>query len=294
MQVISAPSHLGLRPPEPGATPGTARAPEALRDAGLWRRLAIGGSDDLGVVLPGRYLDDPEPQRQRLRNHDAILDHTHRLAERLEQRTEQVLVLGGDCSILLGVGLHLRRRGRYGLVHLDGHTDFRHPAISSECGALAGEDLAAAIGQHWPDVADPDGIGPCFEPRDVIHLGHRDDDEWIEHTRAAGIATISAAQATASPGAASEQVLTVTDRDDLDGYWIHLDVDILDPTYVPAVDSPAPGGLHPGALRELLTRLVPGAAGINVTVFDPDLDPTGAQAALLVDILTEALTGPSS
>ena len=289
MQVISAPSNLGLRPPEPGATPGTARAPEALREAGLWARLSIGESEDLGVVLPGRYRDDPDPGRQRLRNHDAILDHTHRLARRLDQRTGPVLVVGGDCSILLGVGVHLRRRGRFGLVHLDGHTDFRHPGISASCGALAGEDLAAAIGQHWPEVADPEGLGPCFEARDVVHLGHRDDDEWIEEVRAAGITTISAAQATASPEKVSEQVLAVAARDDLDGYWVHLDVDILDPTHLPAVDSPAPGGLHPNTLRELLARLVPGAAGTNITVFDPDLDPTGTQAALLVEVLTSAL-----
>lgn len=294
MQVISAPSHLGLRPPEPGATPGTARAPEALREAGLWRRLAIAGSDDLGAVLPGRYRDDPAPKRQRLRNHEAILDHAHRLADRLAQRTGQVMVLGGDCSILLGVGLHLRRRGRYGLVHLDGHSDFRHPAISPGCGALAGEDLAAVIGQHWPEVADPGGIGACFQARDVVHLGHRGDDEWVEHARAAGITTVSATRAVASPEVASEQVLAVVDRDDLEGYWVHLDVDILDPVHLPAVDSPAPGGLHPDTLRDLLADLVPGAAGIDVTVFDPDLDPTGEQAALLVDILTAAFTRPAS
>jgi arginase len=36
------------------------------------------------------------------------------------------VVLGGDCSILLGPMLALRRRGRYGLVFIDGHADFQH------------------------------------------------------------------------------------------------------------------------------------------------------------------------
>ena len=31
--LLSAPSNLGLRPPQPGSVPGTAKAPEALREA---------------------------------------------------------------------------------------------------------------------------------------------------------------------------------------------------------------------------------------------------------------------
>jgi Phenazine biosynthesis-like protein len=72
------------------------------------------------------------------------------------------LVLGGDCSLLIGAGLALASRGRYGLVHLGGHTDFRHPGNSTECFSLAGEDLAAAVGLHWPAVADLDGARPYF------------------------------------------------------------------------------------------------------------------------------------
>jgi len=75
----------------------------------------------------------------------------------------------------------------------------------------------------------------------------------------------------------------------LAGYWLHLDVDILDPAVMPAVDSPSPGGLDPADLVELLRALAPGAAGAQVTVFDPDLDPDGRHAALLTDILIEGL-----
>ncbi len=38
----------------------------------------------------------------------------------------------------------------------------------------------------------------------------------------------------------------------LDGYWLHLDVDILDPAVMPAVDSPSPDGLAPAELTGLL------------------------------------------
>ena len=44
LALISAPSNLGLRPPQPGSVPGTAKAPEALREAGLHARRAAAGA----------------------------------------------------------------------------------------------------------------------------------------------------------------------------------------------------------------------------------------------------------
>ncbi|TWH20974.1 hypothetical protein JD82_02825 [Prauserella rugosa] len=58
---------------------------------------------------------------------------------------------------------------------------------------------------------------------------------------------------------------------------------------LPAVDSPAAGGLDLGELTRLLAALVPGAVGVQVTVFDPDLDPDGRYARLLAGILEAAL-----
>jgi arginase len=143
--ILSAPSNLGLRPPRRGSVPGTAKAPEALREAGLFRRLAQVGAIDAGVVLPGRYVDDDTTRPAgHVRNEAAMAEHSHRLADRLAGVIEAgntPLVVGGDCSILLGIGLALSRCGRTGLVHVDGHTDFpaaesgsapeRWPALSS-------------------------------------------------------------------------------------------------------------------------------------------------------------------
>ena len=46
-----------------------------------------------------------------------------------------------------------------------------------------------------------------------------------------------------------------------DGYWLHLDVNVLDPDVMWAVDSPAPGGLQPAQLVTMLGLLAPGAVG---------------------------------
>src|SRR3954452_1118733 len=121
ISIIAAPSNLGLRPPAPGAVPGCSKAPEALREAGLYRRLTAGSAQDAGVVLPGRYLDDVVTGVPRLRNQEVLVDHAYRLAARVGHVLddgETPLVLGGDCSILVGTCLALARRGRFALVHL--------------------------------------------------------------------------------------------------------------------------------------------------------------------------------
>lgn len=288
--LVSAPSNLGLRPPVPGAVPGTAKAPEALREAGLFERFLADGAVDAGVVLPGRYLDDPEPLRQRLRNHQAILDHARRLAERVDTvigAGRSPLVIGGDCGVLLGPALALRRRGRFGLVHIDGHTDFRHPGNSEECSALAGEDLAAVVGLHWPNVADIDGLAPYVRPGDTVHAGCRDDDEHLDEVRGVLREVLPASALRVSVEAGADAALRAVG--DADGFWLHLDVDVLDPAVMPAVDSPTPGGLTTDQLTDLLTRLAPYAAGADVTVFDPDLDPDGTLAIRLTDVLRTGL-----
>ena len=89
---------------------------------------------------------------------------------------ERPLVLGGDCSILLGAMLALRRRGHYGLLHVDGHLDFRHPGWSGGIGAVAGEDLAGVTGRLEPALSDIDGLSPYVADADTVHLGERERD----------------------------------------------------------------------------------------------------------------------
>jgi arginase len=289
--LVSAPSNLGLRPPQPTSVPGCAKAPEALREAGLFRQFTDRGAVDTGAVLPGRYADDAAPGR--LRNQELIADHARRLAGRVagvRAAGRVPLVIGGDCSLLVAAGIALRRSGRYGLVHLDGHTDFRHPGNSANCASLAGEDLAAAVGRHWPAIADIDGLSPYFQAADTVHAGCRDDDEHFAEVSGLLAMTVPASVITAGPvSTVAADIRAGLERPGLDGYWLHLDVDILDPRVMPAVDSPSPGGLGVAQLTELLAGLAPGAAGAQVTVFDPDLDPDGTHARLLTGVLAEGL-----
>ena len=71
------------------------------------------------------------------------------------------IVLGGDCSILLGNLLALRGRGRYGLLFIDGHADFYQPDAEPN-GEAASMDLALATGRGPHVVADrEDAVRRC-------------------------------------------------------------------------------------------------------------------------------------
>jgi arginase len=75
------------------------------------------------------------------------------------------------------------------------------------------------------------------------------------------------------------------------GFWIHLDVDVLDSAVMCAVDSPVPGGLMPDQLLSLLTPLAqhPRALGLDVSIYDPALDPDRSCARRLVRLLDSLL-----
>jgi arginase len=285
--VIDAPSNLGLRPPAEGAAPGCYKAPGVLRDLGILQLL---GATDGGVVTPGRYFGTWRPG-DGVRNSAAIAAYTRALAARVASVRASggfPVLLGGDCSISLGAMLALRRDGRFGIAYLDGHEDFRHLGVEDDVCAAAGEDLAIMTGRGADDLADIDGLKPYVRDSDVVVLGVREAESV--QARAVGLPHVTSQQVM-SGGVAEALSLASSTFSGLDGFWIHLDIDVLDPAYVSAVDDPAPAGLDPDALVELLRGLMalPGAAGFELTVFDPDLDPDGRQAALVADVLEGAL-----
>ncbi|MFE0737945.1 arginase family protein [Streptomyces sp. NPDC058855] len=292
--VLDAPSNLGLRPPAPGTVPGCYKLAGALREQGLLRRL---GALEGGVVVPPRYDRGDWREGDGVFNAAALASYTRRLADRIEHHVRAgdfPVVLGGDCSIQLGASLALRRLGRYGLVAVDASPDFRHPGISDRIGAAGGEEVALATGRGQDDLTDLEGLKPYLRDEDLRFFGIRDafrnDADCVElaalkvpvvtvgHLREWGARTLARATAQSfGSGVVS-------------GFWVHLDADVLDPSVMPAVDSPDPDGLLPGELVELLRPLLasPLCAGFNVTIYDPDLDPDGTAGALLTDIVVDA------
>ncbi|MCN0180396.1 arginase family protein [Salinispora arenicola] len=293
--VLDAPTNLGLRPPTSTSVPGCGKAPGALRDHGLLARLR---ARDAGCLTPSRY--DPGDWRpgDGVCHAWEIASYSVALADRIGavmDSGEFPLVLGGDCSVLLGSALAMHRLGeavggRVGLVYVDGHSDFRHPGNASYVGAAAGEGLALVTGRGQIDLTAIEGRRPYFRDIDVAVLGIRAQDDYRLDLQAAGITT-RPVPALRAEGAARTAQWAHEQLAHCAGYWLHVDVDVLDPAVMPAVDAPDPGGIAFAELEILLAGLVdtPHCLGVELTVFDPDYDPDGAYAAEIVNTLVAGL-----
>lgn len=294
--IVDAPSNLGLRPPAPGREPGVKRLAQTLRAHGLVERLhALDG----GGVAPGPYSFAFDPAAG-ARNVPGVRQFALDLAVHLTpilDRGAVPVVLGGDCSVLLGPMLALRARGRFGLIFIDGHDDLLQPATSATGGA-AGMDLALLLGHGPPPLRNLRQLGPLARAEDVAVLGVRagwTNNPVMRDLRQRQIGAALALDEVRRLGiaAAVDRALAVANGPGTAGFWVHLDADVLDHAIMPAVDSPLPGGLRYDELRPILRRLLASGrlAGMTVTIFDPDLDPDGSIAAGLVAALADGL-GP--
>ncbi|MDF3148382.1 MULTISPECIES: arginase family protein [unclassified Streptomyces] len=291
LAIIEAPSVLGLRPS------GVQELPEALLDAGLPVGL---DAVRVGRVEPSAY-DPTRDADTGILNPHGIAEYSIRLADAVGGVLDAgrfPVVLGGDCSILLGNLLALRRRGRHGLLFLDGHTDFYQPS-AEPTGEAASMELALATGRGPRLLTDLEGRGPLLRDEDVVVFGFRDAAESAE----AGMQPLpprlhaidlDAVRATGATTAARQAIHRLTDSTSTStstgvGFWVHLDVDVLDDAIMPAVDYRQPGGLTWEELEGVLHTALsdPGAVGLDVTIFNPRLDPDGAIAARLAECLRQ-------
>jgi arginase len=286
--VLEAPSVLGLFPG------GVERLPAALLDAGLAEEL---DARHAGVVAPPPYEHRRDPETG-VRNARGVRDYSRSLADAtgaILAGGDFPIVLGGDCSILLGNLLALSRRGRYGLLFIDGHADFYQPAAEPN-GEAASMDLALATGRGPSILTDLDGRTSLIRDQDVVHVGRRDAEEAeqagsqrIEDTAITvfDLATIRQRGA----GRVALDALDKLVRPDLDGMWIHLDCDVLDDALMPAVDYRLPDGLRWDELTAVLEAAMASgiAVGIEITIFNPTLDPDGSLTQALTECLAAAL-----
>ena len=273
--VIDAPSILGLRPS------GVERLPEALRGAGLVEKL---GAFDAGKIVPPPYQPHRDEQT-RVLNSEGIRDFSLKLADAVQKQREQnrfPLVLGGDCSIIIGCLLALRRQGKYGLFFIDGHADFYQPA-ASPTGEVADMDLAIVTGRGPEVLTNIGGKRPLVKDSNVVAFGYRDSEEQKRY----GSQDITATEIHAMElpevkrlgvNQAASQALQGLLRNRIEGFWIHLDADVIDDALMPAVDYRLPGGLHFEELSEVLSVLLASqkAVGMSIAILNPALDKDGS------------------
>jgi arginase len=283
-----------------GTTSSVARAPAALRDAGLIEALRLAGIEatdrgdlPLGPTDPAR---DPISSLIAPGALTAMIPAVREAVDASLRGGAFPLVIGGDCPVLLGCLGGAGDRGTPpALLFVDGHEDAWPPQVSTT-GEAADMELGFALGLTLDGLpADLIAEIPRLDPGRVLVLGPRDWDELAASNVPSIEGTVEVvrgdALVSADPRIAGTQAGAKLARQG--PWWFHVDLDVLATESLAAVDYPQPGGLDWDALLNLSIGALSnvGVLGWDVTIYNPDLDPSGQGARQIVRYLAAALRG---
>lgn len=277
-----------------------AGAAAALREAGLEASLA--GHETVeadAMVLPaGAAGRGPDTS---LINESALLVMTEQVGDRVSAAVVAgrfPLVFGGDCSTLLGTVPALREEKPVGLLFVDGHEDTM-PLDVSEDGEAANSEIGLLLGLtgHLMRGRLAERM-PALGRDELVMLGMR-DLEWRRQFNVGSLRDVGVwmrdwrelAAAPQASGAAAADYL----RQGRERWWLHVDLDVLDPEEFPAQGLPdiedEPNGLTWDQLTRALTAAVErgGCLGMSVAIYDPDQDPDRSGARRVLRFLTDIM-----
>ncbi len=286
-------TYLGVPIDSVGRSAGTEHAPAAFRShtrpGDPW---AGDDAGDLDVRIRGD-VRDPESGVIAI---DDVLAMTRVVADAVASLSGEhraPFVMGGCCSLVPAVLAGAQRSlGDVGLVYLDGHLDL-YDGKTSPTGEAADMPISVVVGRgpaSWVDAA-----GVTTDPGRVWLVGPRDLEEALmyghPHPRDIPGLTHIDAETIRERGASTVGASVGSDASDGAGFWVHLDVDVLDQRAFPATDYLMDGGLEVAELTDLLRPLLTTSAcvGVSVGCFNPDKDPDGANGAALADAFRTSL-----
>ncbi|TWT24347.1 arginase family protein [Planomicrobium sp. CPCC 101110] len=291
IEVFEFPTNLGLRRKVDEVEPGVKALPKWLKYHGFYEALGI----DTVYGLPAPFYSMEYNLKTGMLNENQVIEFAERQALLLGKhlRTDTFkLLIGGDCSILIGAALALKKKGSYGLFFVDGHTDFITPSLS-KTGGIAGMDLAIAAGLGEEAITNIDGLKPYVQEDHIFCVGNREfDRSYIAPILDSKIHYFDLNRAR-SMGAAKivDAFLKMVEEKFLDGFFIHLDVDVINDELMPVVDSRAEDGFTYEELAPLLQPLLHHSMciGMEITILDPSLDENGVYTKRFIDFFLSLL-----
>lgn len=241
--------------------------PEHLCASGLKEHLAAQGHTvEVEVIEPASASWRAEVQTS-FELMRAIAKHVRRTRE----ARQFPIVLSGNCNAAIGVLAGLG--ARTGVVWLDAHGDFNTPQTTMS-GFLDGMTLATATGRCWGEMARSiEGFEPVPDQA-VVLLGARDLDSGEE----AALARSKIVRLSAEAATIGIQSVLQSLAQEMAQFYLHLDLDALDPIEGRANSYSARGGFSSASLQTLLSTIAGDLPikALTIAGFDPSFDKDGA------------------
>ena len=275
---------------------GSEKAPSALRAAGLAEKLQSAGYEvvDYGDCAPRLFADDEE--HRRARNLPAIVAGLNDLKARAELAVKSgalVLVLGGDCTQVIGLLTGARRYYKHvNLLWFDRDADLNTPA-STPSGRIDGMVVAHIIGRGAPELVRFWSDAPLVREPDVTLFGlERLDPPEQEFLAKSPMRHIDAANVRSGGAGKAAHDALVQVHADAREFVLHLDTDVIAAEDFPAVNVPGSGGMSFDEVRAAFVEFAKhkNLLGLDVAQYNPDRDADGSGAGKLVDLLVQALS----
>ena len=277
---------------------GQEHAPAALRAAGFVTRLTDAGLDvvDLGDVVAATFTPDAVTATAR------SLPEVVRVARAVADAVAATLaggrlpvVLGGDCTISLGVmaGV-LRHYPEAGLLYVDGDADLATPQTSSS-GVLDAMGAAHLLGLADNDLARLGPRFPMLSDQRLVQFGYDPTDpdsnraDWARERP--GLIRFSGPEVRADPAGCATRALAALSAA-ADGVVVHFDVDTIDSRDLPLANFPHYNLGIPLATAGAVLPVFYAAGGLRAAVFtevNPSYEPSGRSLSRYVSTVAGAL-----
>jgi len=293
--LIGAASSAGAR------RTGQERAPELFRNIGIFDNLRAADLDVLDCGDIPRVRFEPDASHPKAQNLAKVVDVALNVADKVSIAVQQhavPLVLGGDCTVTLGVLEGLRRHHHsLGLVYFDGDVDLNTPQ-TTQTGILDGMVLAHIIGRGAVELCQIGNHSPLVSQENVVLFGYNPDAGWMDLAETEFLQQSSFVRypVTNIRGRAVQMALEAVVRleNKLERFLVHFDVDVIDFTDFPVADVPHNRGL---SLRESMQALgvfvsSSKCAGLVITEFNVERDVDGVHAKPFINEIVQILARP--
>ncbi len=289
LAIIGVPSSAGAR------LVGQEEAPSALRAAGLIASLTELGFEVIDHGDLPRVEFRPDPENPRAQNGGLVRRVAREVAARVEAASGNgalPVVLGGDCSITIGVLAGLLAQGSsLGLLYFDGDLDLNTPDTTAS-GIFDGMVTAHLLGRGDSELARIGPRYPLLQESDLVYFGYSESAGAIDPPELLALER-SAAQryplkaVREDPLATAREALSALENR-VERILVHFDLDVTD---VSAVDVAHPNGLSLDTAASVLELFLasPKCVGLVLTEFNSRLDGDGSLARRLVADLAGTL-----